>query len=180
MEEGVLGEEVRLRFEPGAACGEDVREVVEGVKGSVGHRGVCERPEPFSWLQLWGIRWQGDGLNAWGLSLLGRDMEACTVLDYKHLMAFARADTVGEGRHDNCIGLFVQDRHQPESALASFWIDKGIQVEPFVGGIDRTGQGLTRGRPDPSANRLETQPVFVQTPEGHPRMETLRRAECLR
>lgn len=180
MEKGVLGEEVGLCFEPGAAFSKHLREVVQGVEGPIGHGGVGERPEPLGGLQLWGIGGQGDGLNTWGLSLPSRDMKAGAVLDHEHVMVGVRADTVGEGGHDGGVRLFAQDRHQPEPALAGFWIDKRVQIEPFIGGLDRTGERLTRGRPDPAANRFETQPVFVQAPQGHASMETLRMAERLR
>ncbi len=180
MEEGVLGEEVRLCFEPGATFSQHVREVVQRVEGSIGHGGVGERPKPFGGLQFWSVGGQGDGLDPWGLSLLGRDMETGAVLDHEHVMVGARADTVGKRRHDGAVRLFVQDGHQPEPALAGFWMDNCVQIEPFIGGFDRTDEGLTCGRPDPSANRLEPQSVFVQTPQGHPSMETLRTAERLR
>ncbi|GGL91345.1 hypothetical protein GCM10010840_31800 [Deinococcus aerolatus] len=111
--------------------------------------------------------------------MLGRDMKANTVLDYKQVLGGTHADTVGEGCHDGHTGRFVQDGHQPESATAGLWINEYVQKEPFAGGLNRTGERLTRGRPDPSANRLETQSMFVQAPQRHLRMETLRCAERL-
>ncbi|GGL94480.1 hypothetical protein GCM10010840_35610 [Deinococcus aerolatus] len=76
-------------FQPGATFGQHLREVVQGVECSIGHGGVSERPEPLGGLQLWGRGWQGDGLDPWGLSLRGRDMETGAVLDHEHVMAGA-------------------------------------------------------------------------------------------
>lgn len=148
MEQGVLREEIRLSLQPSALLSEGIGEVLEGVEAAIGHGPIGQSPESFSRLQLWGIRREGEGLNTGWMSLHRRDMKTPSVLNDQDVVVLSRPDTLGEGRHDELVSLLIQDREQPEPAFTALWIDKSVDVEPFIARVNGAYQGLSGGCPD--------------------------------
>jgi hypothetical protein len=53
---------------------------IKRVKVAIGDTFVGQRPEPFAWLQLGGVRWQEDEMQPFGNDKLGTVMPACETL----------------------------------------------------------------------------------------------------
>lgn len=106
-------------------------------------------------------------------------MEPTAILNHEDMMFSTRVHTAGERGHHPLVGVFVERWHQPESAFSRFWANESIDVEPLIAWVDGTGQRLTGGCPDLSANRFEADAVFVHCPQRDTGVEKLRSAKLL-
>lgn len=179
MEQRLLRDEVGLRLEPRTLLTQHRLEVSQGIETLISHGGVGELPDAFDGLEFRRIRREAHNLDARRVSLLCRDMKAAIVFDHQDVMVIACPYTLGEGSHDQAVRLLVECGEDPKATVPRFRVDKSVDVEPFVPGLDRADQWLPRRCPDGSEDGFQAQSVFIHRPERHSRMEALRAAERL-
>ncbi|GGL75726.1 hypothetical protein GCM10010840_12320 [Deinococcus aerolatus] len=177
MEQGVLGDEIGLSFQPGATFSKRVLKFSD--EAAVGQRLIRQVPGAFHRLQFWRIGGQCHRLQPRGMSLHRRDMESRATFNELNMMVWPRSETGRERGHDELIGAFGDLGDQPELAGSAFRTYEGIQVQPVVTWLDRAGCRVTRGRPDGPRDGLEAKAMFIHGPQRDVRVEPLRCAKPL-
>lgn len=179
MEEGEPGDAVTLGFEPRTLGFEHGGQRVQRIKTAVDERKIGERPQPFSGLEFRTVGRQDDDFYSWWLSLRRRDREASPILDKQYVMRWPGEHTGGEGLHDQLMGMTGHLWNEPQVACAAPGTHEGVHIQPLAAGLDGTGQGLTRRRPDRAGNGFEADSVLIHRSQRHERVEPLRAAERL-
>lgn len=165
MEEGVLGQEIELLFEPSALTAENFSQLFEGVKATIGERSIGKRPEALSGLEFRRIGWKRHDFETRRPSHLGRTMKPRTIFHQHNVMVGSSFNTATEGSDDGLIGGLGDLRNEPEATLAGFRPDEGIDVQPLVTRLDRCSEGLPPGCPERTADGLEAHPMLVHCPQ---------------
>lgn len=67
------------------------------------------------------------------------------------------------------ISTFTLSQHEPTGA-PTLWVQAGVDVHPLIALCHHRFDSASFERPDPTQDRLQTDPVLISTPQFHVRL----------
>ena len=132
---------------------------------AIGQRLVDERPESFGRLQFGTVGRQELQRQAGGDHQILGSMEASLIEHQVDAFAGTCPDVLGKVVEGQCGDGRVDRRQEQPEGLARRRPHEGVDIQPFVAGLDRGDGPLADRRPDPAADRLQAEPVLVEGPD---------------
>jgi hypothetical protein len=138
---------------------------IKRVKVAIGDTFVGQRPEPFAWLQLGGVRWQEDEMQPFGNDKLGTVMPACPIEHQCNVFGRTSADALckllqGQVHHSD-----VDPGQEQPNGSSRKRMHEGVDVHPFIAGLHHDPRAGSFAHPDAAEQRLETNAMLIECPQ---------------
>lgn len=160
MEAGLASDEIAVVGQGHAPVGDDGVEVIERLEVAVDDGFVDMDPEGFGGLQLGGVGRQEDEPDALGHGER-QGVVSGAVKDEDDDPVAAGAGLAGEEGEGALEELLADAGPEIPEALAGGGRYEGGDVEPFEAVVAAGDRTLAPGRPDPTQDRLQADPVLV-------------------
>ena len=77
---------------------------------------------------------------------------------------------LGESGQSKGKGLRIDRRHEQPTGLSALWLHKAIHIHPLIARSDHGPHSAPLAGPDAAQDRLETDAVFILTPQFNARL----------
>ena len=165
MEVGVAFDDVTILIEETALCGDGSVEVIDRCKMLVGERLVDKRPEVLGGLEFRTSGWLIDEPDAIRDRQVLRAVPSCVIELQDNDAIAPSAGLACEGVEQFGKERLVDSVRQIPDRLSARGRDEAGDVEPFVAVVTERDRPLADRRPNPSMDRLQTEPMLIRGPD---------------
>ena len=158
-------DDLGMRLQPAASLGLDCFQLIQRDENSIGQRLVRKWPEPFSGLDLWGIRGQERQMDALRDPEVSAAVPARPIHDQQDLFSWSCSHLLGKGGQGAGEHLDADRRQQPPAGLSALRMHKGEDIHPFIALSHWGFDCCSLWCPDPSQNRFETDTMLIHRPQ---------------